>query len=470
LNQKSTVPLGTVGIDMSTADVPLPSSPWPASTSTAPTATAQSELTLFVRDFTIPNPLDPLYTSSCPFKNCSYVVGSDGNSLNATGSVMIYVYAASSNTFVSRTTLSNLGFPVAPYVDPSNINNGYTAGQWEKEDWFGVGLAVAWDDRYQRLVAAVGAPKDGSGLYTFYKQYSSNETSPVNSSASTAGVSLVGNNDGWLAGQFVVNDAYYRRSFFGSKVLLSPDARFLVVADPAGSASSLGRGEVFLYYRRSQTETLVPDYFNSVAKPPLPDFSAYTSDVPPPYSYDKLTSLVMNVDSALNASGTETSYQSDHFGVGMAANQYWTVIGSPISSCVYSYPLPLAVQVTPSQGPSAPTAPGAYTILPEPTGISNNTVQGTPSSSSPGLSSQVWVYGVIAGLCAAAAVAPVVWWAVKRRHKQQLLAKLGGIPPQSLAGDGSQDQLQAAPTNAFNSNDNLGSGDTLRAPSDGPRA
>jgi hypothetical protein len=80
------------------------------------------------------------------------------------------------------------------------------------------------------------------------------------------------NDDGsyWQAGQFLPNDQYYRRSFFGQRTALSSDARFLVVSDTAGGPMRSGRGEIMLYWRRTLTEDLYPRVYANVPLPPLP--------------------------------------------------------------------------------------------------------------------------------------------------------------------------------------------------------
>lgn len=210
----------------------------------------RDELTLLVRDFVVLErqlPANLLTSDLCPSGACSYidtVVDGQRVAVNGTGVVVEYRFDTESDTFEETGgVLASLDFPVASAVATGNfaldVNGGYQPSDWARDDWFGVGLSVGYDQKYDRYVAAVGAPRDASGLYSFYL---------AKGAASQQ----------WTAGQFLPNDDYYRRSFFGQKVQFAGDGRFLVVADPAGSGNSLGRGNVFLYYRRSTSEIMVP--------------------------------------------------------------------------------------------------------------------------------------------------------------------------------------------------------------------
>jgi hypothetical protein len=194
---------------------------------------------------------------------------------------------------------------------------------------------------------------------------------------------------------------------------------------------SKGRGEVFLYYRRSSTEFLYPDTFNNVPVQPIP------SAAQAPFFFDRLAQFSKSSTPVAN---DFPSFQSDHFGLGLAVNKYFAVFGAPIEQCMYTYSLPLAIEL-PDDGSNRPTGPGDYTIIPQPTG--NTTVVNIQTITS----SKAWQYGLIGGGVAVLLIIPGVMWLLKRRHKQKLLRQLKAKDAKHRISD--SDFALNVPTNAF---------------------
>ena len=385
IRQKSSIPLGTLGADI---DVILR----PAVKGDA------TELFLLVRDFAIlPSEMDEsTYLSLCPSGDCSYVTTNvDGQSatVNATGVVLEYKLDYASETFdLTGDTMASLNFPL-----PMNVqtNNEYTPNQWEHNDWFGIGLTTAYDKKYDRYITAVGAPRDGNGVFSFFLK--NDETSPDLQ---------------WQAGQYLANDNFYRRSFFGQKLSFSPDARFLLVADPAGSGTSKGRGQVFLYYRRSETESLIPSEYNAIPKGQIP----YGRESVP-YFFDRLAELSKSSIPVTNF----TTFKSDQYGYGVATNKFFVVVGAPVEQCAYTYALPAVVDFS-DQIPTPPDGPGDYTIVrPSPT---TNSTQPAPSDVPP---DQAWLYGVIGGAGSLLVILPAAWLLLKYYHRKKVLQDLKNL-------------------------------------------
>lgn len=413
IRQESAVPLGTVGIKVSLFDLPTTSPPDTSSNLNASNATQNNsvQFTMFVRDFVILQQQlsTDLFQQNCPQLDCSYVrVNSSNQSVNATGIVSIYTMNVTSGLFQPSTSsrpttqtstsnplpLSSLNVNTSPYV-AVNV----TSGGWAREEWFGASIDVAFDALYNRVVVAVGAPRDASLLYSFFQP----NTSRVNST--------------WLAGQCVGNPHYDRRSFFGGTVALSPDASFLLVSDAVGASSQQGRGQVFLHHRRTTSQRLLPDYLNQVVRPPLPDQSLYNFPLSP-YAYDLLFEFVEPFSSTNNASSNST-LTTNHFGFAVVVNQFWTVVAAPVEQCVYSYALPLLINVPPAAAPPPP--PPSYTIPPL---VSTPTPKSLNPSTVASSVNQGWLYGLIAGIVALLCIFPLVWYLAMRRHKQRLLQQL----------------------------------------------
>lgn len=156
LMQKSPAPLGTIGVDFAVLPVTDPNNP------------TQWTLALLVRDLLRPStPTPPFDFSGCLNSQCSqFSTFTDPNTqqqvqINSTGVVIEYIYSQTSMFTTSGTVLSASG-------------SDFVSTHWDEMDWFGVGIGAAWDYKFNRYLAAVGAPKGSQGIYTFFKRYASN--------------------------------------------------------------------------------------------------------------------------------------------------------------------------------------------------------------------------------------------------------------------------------------------------------
>jgi hypothetical protein len=356
--------------------------------------------------------------SSVPMgtQGIDFYVSGDSNELKVLmrdylnyGCVVEYRFNQTSDLFYEVDTFSGYNFTLPLDVVP---NNGYSFNSWEKTDWFGLGISYVYDPFFNRHIMAIGAPKDGTGLYTFFKRgndyYEGLDNDDIENS--------------WNSGDYILSDAPYRESSFGVKHQFSPSGHFLVVSNPTGSGMSKGKGEVSLYYRQTEFEKLYPTQFNLR----IPNNLKYPEGSTPPYSYAKIAQLTDG-----KSTGNSTKIvPSDHFGYGLAVNEDFVIIGAPASSCFYSYRIPLVQQVSklpPRKPPSITTKiikPPATTTMPE-----------RPAQESGQTSSQAWMYGVIAGVVVLCVLAPVTTWFIMRRHKQKVLAQLQSATPATLASD-----------------------------------
>ena len=380
----SKVPLGSLGIDFDAL------------------VGADDAVTLLMRDYVLPEGVSEHdYTAACPNRTCSYLVLKQNGqtvTLNSTGAVVEYRLNTQTRLFeATKQQLKSVDFPKELISIETDLQNaGYQRDDWERNDWFGVGISAALDQKYNRILSMAGAPRDASGVFSFYKP----------SSGGT-----------WSQGQFIPNTDIWRRSFFGQKVQLSPDARFLLVADPSGTSESMGRGIAYLYHRRSDSELMYPPELNQVPRQPL-----VSNSVPYQFDYMGSFSKLQQVGSA-----NWTRYEADHFGHGIAVNQYFAVMGAPVEQCVYTYLMPLSVDLPPQP---EPTGPGNYTITPPPPEPTESSVE-TQSKRS----EQTWVYILIAGLCAFLLVIPVAMYLMKRRHRMQTLSQLKQHQQAQQSGD-----------------------------------
>lgn len=428
LPQQSQIPLGSLGIDLA----PLVRPSFGSIDFSNPNSVPDDELVLLVRDFVIAGVDKAFLVAQCPNGLCSYITATvNGQTVtyNATGVMLEYVFNFESNLFqLTGDRLQSLDFPVSPYISPALVNMGASPSNWDRNDWFGSNIATSYDSKYDRYMVAVGAPKDASGTYSFYWDL-------------FAGT---GDHPTWQPGQFLVNEDKYRRSFFGQQQVFSPDGRFLLVADTAGSGSSLGRGQVFLYYRRSETERMLPDELNNVPKRPIP-FAA--SGVP--YFFDKLLQYSKQSRPVTNY----TTFRADQFGLGLAANQFMAVMSSPIDQCVYTYAMPVVQDYTAGQ-PKPPRGPGRYTITrPGPTATS------TAPDNQDSNQSQAWIYGTIASGVVLAFLIPAAWFLLKYRLRKKVLNDLNSGKQVSESVNTSEEMLAHQAATRAVSEDNLEGGE-----------
>jgi hypothetical protein len=113
----------------------------------------------------------------------------------------------------------------------------------------------------------------------------------------------------------------------------SQDAKFLIVADAIGASNAFGRGRAYLYRKRVNNEVLYPTYLTAgLALGPV-SLSGMTYDLIGTY--------------AKRAGGiNSTQYQADQFGMSIAVNKYFVVLGAPIDGCVHMFPMPVSVPIT----------------------------------------------------------------------------------------------------------------------------
>lgn len=230
----------------------------------------------------------------------------------------------------------------------------------------------------------------------------------------------------------MANDNKYRRSFYGHRVVVSPDARFALVADTAGSSMTNPQGQVSLYWRRTSTENLFPTRFASVS---LPQIS--TSDTSP-YRFEKLAVFV--IQNTTNSSSIDSlPAQADHLGLAMAMSKDVIVISSPLKQCVYTFVRPQTIS-DPALRPITPPKTN-YTIMPPmPSGTpgnSNNDSGGFPS----------WLIALITSLISVLIITPIAWKTIQRRHKQRVLKNLADNKA-TYAGE-----MSAIGSSAMDSND-----------------
>ncbi|KAI3653902.1 hypothetical protein MP228_001849 [Amoeboaphelidium protococcarum] len=373
IRPRSSIPFGMSGLDFdvlvrdkSTLNIPV--------------------MTLLMRDFVIPSEDTPQnFGQLCPARNCSYlrVEREDGTfeTVHGAGIVMQYEFDDSIGSFWrSDQVLSSFDQD----FDQSN-------------DWFGLGITSAFDHRYDRFLTAIGAPRRSSKLFTFYSASSSLQ---------------------WNAGQEIFNPSRQptqrTQSSFGRTMKFAPNGRFLVVANAAGAQQQLGRGNVYVYYRRAQNEVLFPYELSNITQSMIPQSQSQS-----PYFYDLLVGLRKGnpsrrlVQSVSDEDGGQnyTSFLADHFGFAFDLNSQFIVVGAPVEGCVYTYLMPQAVDI-----------PKDNTTTVSPTSTPSDTPVITPQDV--GTSSKEWLYALIAGIIALLFIVPVAMFLLKRRHKQQLLKEL----------------------------------------------
>ena len=359
--------------------------------------TNNGSFVMLMRDFVFP-PTVPTtrINNECPHLNCSYLVTNFVNgSQSVTGSVGAVVeYRMNANRSFQETgnRMYSWNFKFDDGIDTSKLNAGHSRDDWRRQDWFGLGVTAGKDEKLGRYVTVVGAPRDGTGVFSFYRPLQ-----PLTSS------------DMWSNGQFIQNQKYWKRSFFGARMAMTPDSRFLVVADASGVSDSFGRGQVYLYYRRSGTELVYPE---SIASGNLGRITSRS-----PLQFDLLNTF-RKTAAPLNA----TSYRSDQFGVGLAVNKFFAVVGAPMDDCVYLYHMPTTVETSPSV--SVPPQLDQYTIVLQSTPVPEPTIRPRLPEEVATQTSQAWLYAVIAAIASLVVLLPVLIWFLMKRQREAVLKSL----------------------------------------------
>jgi hypothetical protein len=122
-----------------------------------------------------------------------------------------------------------------------------------------------------------------------------------------------------------------------------------------------------------------------------------------------------------------TTFSSDHFGYGLAANDYFIAIGAPAEGCVYVYPMPTYAPVPPvpavntTQRPAAATnVIIAFTEAP----IPQPTPEPVPDRVTGATSDQAWLYALIGSLVLFILASPVALYLLIRWHRNKIIKEL----------------------------------------------
>ena len=381
IKTESKVPLGSLGHDFEVIET-------------------GNTLTLLVRDYVIPPDVTTTqYEAACPSLTCSFIT-IDGRNISSVGAVIEYrLNMATARFEQTGVRMYSNGFEYDSFINVNSLNAGYLRTDWRRYDWFGVGITAARDTKFGRWVSVIGAPRDGTGVFSFLKPMGALDSptrDPPNSVNTT-----------WSMGQYLMNHKYWRRTFFGQKVALSPDARFLVVADASGTADSLGRGQAYLYRRTADSEQIFPRYLMDNIAPGITSRSPLTFDLIGTYAKSPVAPNV-------------TVFQADQFGFGMAVNQHFVILAAPAEQCLYTFPLPISEE-KPTVSPP-PTPPIDYTIsVPPAPAIPTITPEAPIATQSAG---DAWGLAILVGIGVLVVLLPILIFALIKRHREQTLKAL----------------------------------------------
>jgi hypothetical protein len=149
--------------------------------------------------------------------------------------------------------------------------------------------------------------------------------------------SSTNNTENWQLSQMLLNNYNPFRSFFGGEQVVTPNGRFLIVAD---SITKTGRGVVHLYHRRATFEELYG--YEQVVRVNATTTTKSGEGINSSGKsvFDRVGMLVKGPDR--NFAGAANQFWADQFGVGLAANNHFAVVGAPVEGCFYAFALPPA--------------------------------------------------------------------------------------------------------------------------------
>jgi len=297
-----------------------------------------------------------------------YIVTAGDVNGSGAGSVVAYAYNITSGLFfqVQNITGSSAG----------------STGNYWAEDYFGVGLSMAYDSVSNVTCLMIGAPKEGQKLYSFgLNNAALIRTNGFNSVATGSSF--------WSQQSIMTNPLQDSVTFFGGTTVLTSDARYMFVGD---AVSSTGYGTVHVYRRYIANEQ--PLGFENVPIPSnIISSTGSTVSGSPYFGFYRIGTL----SKGTSYNGT---YTIDQFGVAIATNWWLTVVGAPAEECMYTFLSPQSYQ-------GLVDIPSNFTAVSVPTQ--------TPEVSFSGSSSNVaasWMWAVIGSIIAIVIIGKYVYIAL----------------------------------------------------------